>query len=49
MFRKRYRRVHQRSNSQRGVFSFLRRPAVQLSILAIAALAVILIALSAAK
>jgi hypothetical protein len=49
MFRKRYRRVHQRSSSQRGAFSFLRQPAVQLSILGIAALAVILIVLTAGK
>jgi len=48
MLRRPHRRVHQRS-SGRGAFSFLRRPAVQLSILAIAALAVILIALTAGR
>lgn len=47
MFR-RYRRVHLR-NSQPRPFGFLRRPIVQLGILAIAALAIFYIAMTAGK
>ena len=49
MYRRSPRRVHQRTNSQRGPFAFLRKPAVQLTILGVAAVAVILIPLTAGK
>lgn len=49
MFRRSHRRVHHRNTGQRGPFGFLRKPIVQLSILAIAAIAVIVIALTASK
>ena len=49
MFRRSPRRVHHRSAGQRGPFAFLRKPAVQLAILGIAALVVVIIALSAGK
>ncbi len=42
----RYRNTNRRSYSSRGAFGFLKRPAVQLGILAIAAVIVLLIALN---
>jgi hypothetical protein len=48
MYRRPYRRTHHRTQ-QRGLSGFLRRPAVQIGILVIAALVVFVIALTAGK
>jgi hypothetical protein len=49
MYRRSHRRTSRRNTQPRGPFNFLRKPAVQLSILAIAALVIFVIASTGGK
>ena len=49
MYRRSHRRTSRRNTQPRGPFSFMRKPAVQLSIVAIAALVIVIIASTGGK